>query len=295
MNDELKVIATLMIEPDLEQYNTFFDRPCAEALFKRAPAALDAAVSNLCLSWRMAANTHRLPWLMIHQLEGFAGGIIRRSKPDLTVLIGQFRDWILRELDGELKRTEKKVINAVIKKIDQRLRLASQAKNPRIPAMEYWDEISNQQEMAFSITGSQNLSYCALIFAYEWFLVGCFRALGGEVKLKSNQPKFWKRFEELFGRDPVPDYWEEPEGSAPRPILVARIARHSIAHTGGIAKEELKAEKHDLVISPEGFISVRPSNNRALFNILKGKVDRLVDEVAPKLLTTVGAVGRVKA
>jgi hypothetical protein len=231
---------------------------------------------------------------MIHQLEEFAGGFVRRSKPDMAALVGQFRDWIFRELDGELQRAEKKVVNAVIKKIDQRLRLASQKKNTTIPAMEYWGEISGQQDMAFSIAGSQNLTYCALIFAYEWFLVGCFRALGGDVKLKTNNPKFWKRYEELFGRDPVPDFWEEPKGSASRPILVARLARHSIVHTGGIAKKELKAEKHDLIISPEGFISVWPSNNRVLFNILKGKVDRLVDEVAPKLLALTGGPGGAK-
>ncbi len=283
MKDKKTIIATLAIEPDLDRYATFFDGPWAEALFKRAPTQLADAVSNLVLSWRMAANTHRLPWLMIHQMEGFASGFMRRSKPDMAVLMERLRNWLFKELDGELRRVEKKAINAVIDKLDQGLRLESQTKDGRIPAREYWDEISDQQEMCFSITGSQNLSYCALFFAYEWFLVGCFRALGGEAKFRTNQDKFWKRFAELLGRDPVPDYWEEPEGAASRPLVVARLARHSIAHTGGKAKEELKAEKHGLTVSPEGFVSVWPSNNLALFSVLKQKVDRLVDEVSPKL------------
>ena len=47
MQGRKDVIATLLIEPQLEQYDTFFDRPWAEALFERTPAQLADAVSNL--------------------------------------------------------------------------------------------------------------------------------------------------------------------------------------------------------------------------------------------------------
>ena len=47
------------------------------------------------------------------------------------------------------------------------------------PARQYWNEVSEKTEVALSITGSQNYAYCGLFFGYEWFLVRCFRALGG--------------------------------------------------------------------------------------------------------------------
>lgn len=295
MKSKKDVIVTLSIEPDLEAYDTFFDRPWAVALAKRAPVQLSSAVGNLIFSWRVAANIHRLPWLTIHRLEAFAEGFMRRSKPDMAVLMERFRNWLFKEMDGELRRVEKKAINAVIGKLDQGLRIESQKKNGKIPAMAYWADICDQQEMAFSVTGSQNQSYCALFFAYDWFLAGCFRALGGEPKLRTTDRRFWKRFAELLGRDPVPDYWEEPESSTSRPLAVAKFARHSIAHTGGLAKDELKAEKHDLRISPEGFISVWPENNRALFNLLREKVDSLVDEVMQKICPPAEMAVAVKA
>jgi hypothetical protein len=277
MNAPQAIIITRKIEQNLELYDTFFEHAWADALTKRAPAQLTDAVSNLCLSWKEAANTHRLPWLMIQQMEAFSVAFMRRSKPEMAELTGRIRDWLFREMNGKLQRVEKKAIDAVLKKMDRGLRLASVEKDARFPANEYWNDIVKQSEMVFSIAGSQNLAYCALVFGYEWFLVSCFRALGGSEKLKPNQDKFWERFEQLMGRDVKPDYWDA------RPVRIARHARNSIAHLGGKAKSELVDEKSDLFVGPEGFISVRPTNNRVLYAALKRKVGQLVDEVAPIL------------
>jgi hypothetical protein len=286
MNSGKDVIVTMTIDPDLAGYDTFFDGAWAEALTNRAPVQLSDAVGNLILSWRMAADTHRIPFLMIDQMENFAESFMRRSKPDMAVLMERFRSWLFKELDGKLQRVEKKAISAALSKLDQGLRLQSQVKDARFPAMEYWADISGKKALTFSIAGSQNLAYCALFFAYDWFLAGCFRALGGEEELQTNGKKFWKRFKELLGRDPEPDYWEEPEDAVSRPIAAAKLARHSIAHTGALAKKKLREKPHGLRISKEGFISVWPENNWTLFKLLQGKVDRLVDEIAAKLAAT---------
>jgi len=47
MKDKHEVIATRMIEPDLDLYDTFFDHAWAVALSERAPEPLRAAVDNL--------------------------------------------------------------------------------------------------------------------------------------------------------------------------------------------------------------------------------------------------------
>src|SRR4051794_41483615 len=97
-----------MIETRLELYEGFYDHAWAQDMVERVPSQISGDFDSLCLAWKEAANTHRLPWLMIHQMEQFAGGFMRRSKPDMAVLIGKFRDWMLQEMGGELRRGGKK-------------------------------------------------------------------------------------------------------------------------------------------------------------------------------------------
>jgi hypothetical protein len=278
--DEHKVIATRMIDTNLEDYATFFDHGWAKEMSNHVHPRLADALERLCLAWKEAANTHRLPWLMIHQMEAFARGFMRRAKPDLVVLIGEFRDWLFREMNGKLQRVEKKAIHTAIKNIDQRLRLASQEKDASLPATKYCNDLLDQPEFQLSISGSQNLTYCGLVFGYEWFVVSCFRALGGPVKKRPSTQSFWAEFKSLLGGDPQAMYWDDP------PIWLAREARNCIAHLGGKAKNEVIARnaRPGLFISLEGVISVRTRDNRALFDLLKRKVTQLVGEVQPKLV-----------
>jgi hypothetical protein len=134
-----------------------------------------------------------------------------------------------------------------------------------------------ESEFQLSIWGSQSLSYCALIFAYEWFVVNCFRLLGGLEKVKPNEEKFWKGFQTMLGRDVKPDYWDD------KPVKIARLTRNCIVHLGSKAKQELLDESPSLLISNEGIITIRPSDTRILFATLKDKVTQLIDEVLPKM------------
>ncbi|HET6576219.1 MAG TPA: hypothetical protein VFG68_21640 [Fimbriiglobus sp.] len=275
MTNAKKVIVNRMIEMNLEQYTGFFDHDWAKDFVARVPSRLTDAAGSLCLAWKEASNTHRLPWLMVHQMTAFAKGFMKGHKSHMARLIDEFRGWVLRELDGSLKRAERKTVLEGIRKIDQRLRIADQEQNASFPAREYWDDIVQKSEFQLSISGSQNLAYCALVFAYEWFVVSCFRVLGGPEKYKPNEDRFWTEFTTLFGRDMKPDYWDD------QPVKIARIARNCITHLGGKTKPELIAETPALWISPEGIVSVQPSDNRDLFTVLKGKVSQLVGELTP--------------
>jgi len=77
VDDDQRVIATKMIETRLHLYNTFFDVRWAQDLSLRMPNQLSQAFDHLCLAWEEAANTHRLPWLMVQQMKGFADGLTR--------------------------------------------------------------------------------------------------------------------------------------------------------------------------------------------------------------------------
>ena len=107
---------------------------------------------------------------------GVRRGDDRGHKPRMARLVEALKGWIWRELDGSLQRAEKKKLIGVIKKADQGLRLSDHKQDASIPAVAYWNDLIGQSEFQLSITGSQNLSYCTLVFGYEWFLVGCFRA-----------------------------------------------------------------------------------------------------------------------
>ena len=79
-----------------------------------------------------------------------------------------------------------------------------------------------------------------------------------------------------LGVDVWKEFWDEEA------LKVARFARHSIAHTGGRAKEELLLLNHSLFLE-DGIITVTPSDNRALFSLLKAKVTELIELTLPEL------------
>jgi hypothetical protein len=279
MNDTERVIATKMIETRLHLYDTFFDSRWAQDLSARMPAQLGEQFDHLCLAWKEAANTHRLPWLMVQQMKGFADGLTRNHKPYLARFIEGVKQMILNGLSGALKRAERKTVEGYIKTMDQKLRLAEQQQcEIAFPVDNYWNWIIGVPDFQLSIAGSQGQTYCALVFGYECFLVSVFRALGGSEKSKPNEDRFWVQFSAFIGGDPQGTYWDDSA------VKIARFTRNSIAHLGGKAKPELLAEQHGLYISPQGIISVQPLNNRELFRILKGKVTRLVAEATPKLV-----------
>jgi hypothetical protein len=67
-------------------------------------------------------------------------------------------------------------------------------------------------------------------------------------------------------------------------VKIAREARNCIAHLGGKAKPELLALTPTLWISHEEIISVRASDNHALFEVLKSKVSVMIEEMKKKLI-----------
>lgn len=290
MGDEKRVVATRMIETRLHLYDSFFDHDWARTEFARVPAQLTEAFEHLCLAWKEAANTHRLPWLMAQQMKAFADGVLKNHKPYLARFIEGVKTVILNGLSGALKRAERKTVEKFMKTIDQRLRLGDQQQREiAFPIDAYWNGIIEKSEFQLSIAGSQGQTYCGLVFAYEWFVVNCFRALGGDEQERPGWKKFWPEFKSLLGGEPKATYWDDRE------VRIAREVRNCIAHLGGKAKPELLAEKHDLFISPEGIISIQPLNNRALFDVLKQKVTQLIRELNSKLVSAISPASSVHA
>jgi hypothetical protein len=277
--DPKEVLVRKRITTNLELYESFYDHEWARGLIESMPEGkLSDAVANLCVAWKEAANTHRLPWLIITQMEHFVTGYVKEHRPTGMRLIDVLKNRLKRELGDSVRHMAKKKIDEVLEKIDKDFRENEKHLDPALEPLKYWNGLVNEQEFILSICGSQSLSYCALIFAYEWFVVSCFRLLGGAEETRPSDKRFWQAFESLLSRDVKPDYWDDKQ------VKIARFARNSIAHTGGKAKQELLDENPSLFIH-NGVITIQPTDTRDLFALLKGKVTLLVNEVLPKLVT----------
>jgi hypothetical protein len=118
----------------------------------------------------------------------------------------------------------KNKIDETLETIDRQLREQEGVFDISIEPRKYWGMLIEQSEFQSSIAGSQSLAYCALIFGYEWFVVSCFRVLGGDDEERPSGKKFWAEFKRLIGGDPKATYWDDP------PVGLAREARNCTAH-----------------------------------------------------------------
>jgi hypothetical protein len=277
MRNGKKVLVTRKIEQILNQYKSFYDHDWAAKLTDTAPAELEDAVDSLCLAWKEAANTHAQPWLMMMQMESFAHSVLKKKQPEVAKLMKEVNAWLQANLKFAFNRDKMKELEKLAKDFERGLRIAEDKKDTRYPIDEHWNMLLGIGEIQISISGSQGLSYCGVVFAYEWFLVSSYRVLGGLEKNRPNQDRFWEDWKVRFGRDGEADYWLDTA------VATARETRNCIAHTGGKVKPELKAMNPSYFTSKQGVLSIQPTDNHDLFKLLKGKVDSLVAEVAKKL------------
>lgn len=282
VKDLKQVVAVKEVETRRELYDSYLDRDWTELMTLRVPQQLDAAFSSMCLAWKEAVNTQRIPFLMVEQMASFANGYMRARPPKGRRMIDALQIDIQRRLSGNLRRHDRKQIQASLKKADQAMRIADERVAVQFPKQQYWDEVIENIEIRLCITGAQNQGFCSLVFAYECFVVACFEALGGDPKKRIAHDPFWNDFAARLGRDahqesPQTKYWNDPI------ISTAREVRHSFAHRGGKVKREDMREGHGFYISPMGIVTVKPENNRELYRVMKSKVTDLVAEMTQKL------------
>lgn len=271
MKDPKTVIARPMIETRRHLYDTYLDYKWLQTF--EVPPQIEDAFNSLWMAWKEAANTHRMPFLMAEGMEAFANSYVRSRPPKGRRMIDAMQFTLAR--DGELKRQQKKKMQATLRKADQAERIANDG--VRFPKEMYWKNIIGGSEMQISIIGSQSLAFCAQFFAYECFVVACFEALGGNPKRRPSDERFWSEYQRLLGDDPQKSYWDEPV------ISTAREVRNSIAHRAGRVKPSLMRKEHGFYVSDMGVVSVMPLNNIELFGVLKRAVEELVAQVSRKL------------
>ena len=288
------VIDNVVIDPNLDSYEQFFDHAWCERMFEAVKnSPLKEAVDGLMVAWRSANGAHLLPWLMVQSLRRFAEGEGDGSLRYRANYSGEVIKGIVNKLDKRmhysLKREQRATLKRVVAKIEEEAVQSLKAAQSQVefPIAGYWDFLIHTPEFPFCILGTQRINYGSLFFAYEDFLANVIRTKEPTYSSKKEQIKV--AFATHFGTDLADFCWNHDD------VDLAKLVRHALAHNGGrfgtdlekyrarfveateITAPLLQGDKFNVV---DGKIQITPCNTRHLFGILKERVTRIVEELA---------------
>jgi hypothetical protein len=274
----------IRIDDRLESYKSFFDHAWAEGMFHLVDGTkLAEPVFLLLMNWRATANTHLLPWLMIHSIRGFEKGYLRPKEGLSEKIIRGLMKRIPDETADFLSMTSRKKLAKVIRKLGEQLDEVHEVVQDVEPEEMNVNKLfggfiwgHGGSEMQFSLWGSQRICYGAVFHAYEDFITQC-------VGLARNDPDYqvfkWKSLashaKDAFGQA-IADYCLTDQ-----PVEIARLVRNRLAHNGGKICKELEALPHGIEVAND-ILQIKPVDNHKLFAMLKERV-RLLAEAAIKV------------
>ena len=266
----------IVIDDHLEAYRTFFDHGWAEQIDRVAKGtALSDLVFDLALAWRGAANTHVMPWLMAHNLSAFYAGVMQSENPPGTDLVNGLLSRLRRDTTISIPTEVLTELRTLLRGISIQLGANRKRIVGEFDAQEAWKEFLGNWEFRFSLWGSQRLVYGAIYYAYEDFLLRCFRLATGRSDYRI-QPKFPKDFADEFGVSLRDDCWSHQQ------VNFARLTRHALVHNGGRLTEHLKKLKSSIRVE-NGELQIMPPDTKALFNLLKVRALTLTQNLAERL------------
>lgn len=260
----------------LELYDTFFDHGWArEVMVSAQGTPIANAVFDLTISWKAAANTHRMPFMLMSFLQAFWDGIKRKDVG--KALVPKAVREIQRRLCSEVKltQTKKKQVQTILDKIAADVLRAEEEADVAYPGAAMWEDANNpskpgSSELQLGIWASQRLCFGALYHAYENFIRELIGMKKGEPDYRLPRfPRFLEDATECLGPGLVAECITDPA------VNTARLIRHALAHKGGRVTDELREIGHNLPVNG-GVLQVLAPHNWALFDLLKVKVTRLV-------------------
>jgi hypothetical protein len=271
------IIHPIFVDDRLESYQTFFDHTWATTIDSLAAGTkLELPIFNLCVSWKAAANTCVLPWLMCNSVSGFSTGFAMGREPFAVQVIAACAKRLPDEMPN-LSNMRRKELCAAVKKIGTELMdgLSQQAQEFTVSANQMWTVFLNGQaahEFRLSIWGSQRISYGAIFHAYENLIREAVGLALGMPHYKARKiSTLLKDCASSFGQ-PIADVClADPD------VKAARLVRNALAHNGGKETNELHGVPHGIRIE-NGELQIMAPDTRRLFNSLKVRVSELVDK-----------------
>lgn len=156
----------IRIDNRLASYTTFFDHEWARKLGDLvAKTKIDDASFALCMAWKSAANTHALPWMMMHCMEGFANGLLKGYEPFGLKVVSALAQRIPSEMGDSLSNMRRKQLASIIQDIGNDVYTASRNNNEEFDVEQAWTSFLDPEmvELHLSIWGSQRICYGALL------------------------------------------------------------------------------------------------------------------------------------
>jgi hypothetical protein len=250
------------IDDKLDSYKTFLDHEWARRIDQQtAGTPLEEIFFDLQWAWKGAANTFYMPWLTVTTMVA-VGLSAAKDHAFPSRFTAALTDRLAQRM--ELTNMKTKKLMSELRQISEEVR----AEDERPPAVETemaWRTMLRQTEFQLSIWGSQRLCYAAVYYAYEDFLVRCYRLTAGQPDYRVGKGFSWD-FRDQFSATLRDSCWSDPK------INVARLTRHALVHNGGRLTSDLKKlNNHGLKLHGEN-IQAFPAFTKGLYELLKNRV-----------------------
>jgi hypothetical protein len=268
----------IQFDHELEHYRSFFDHEWSKAINAVVEGTeFDPPTFALCVSWKAAANSCVLPWLMVESMAQYGQGILGAKTPFAARYIAAISEGLSGALGQTLSNTGRRKLAKALREIGAEVERAYEVakREGATRAEDIWTGLlaTGSAELPLALWGSPRTSYTSIFHAYENFLRQCTAVAIGEAgEYRPKSPQLLKDAKTAFG-GPLADECLEA-----RPVRIARLIRNSLAHNGGtVTSEFAKPENAHTIAVVDGRFQIMPYDTRALFNDLKGRALRLAE------------------
>jgi len=222
------VIAHAWVDGERSAYESFFDHDWAKVINERTSAfrEVNKAVCDLCLAWKSASNAYRFPWLVPECHESFTQSFLNVDDPLLHSIIRMLR---ARLSQAAMSPENRPGINAASKVLDDvSLELVGHRASLMSAnvASEAWQRYRSDKEFCLAIIGLMAQTYTSVVFAYEHFLLTCYRIATNDRKSQTNRGNFCNSLANAFGEAVATECWSGDR------MRMHREIRNVIAHNG---------------------------------------------------------------
>ena len=253
------------VDRDRNSYKRAFDHDWAKTMFATGDqAGLSDHVFALGETWKGAATTAALPWLLIEMCAGFGDGYSNKTKP----YAWQFLDAIAASLAGQvvppLTSQQKESLSNRLIQINDQLIHEREAHPHVVDRDEMWNSFMGHPEFVMMIVNSQKTAFADIFFGYEHFLASCFRHLSGNKDFRVGR-KFSADLSRHYSSTISVDVWAHPD------VAIPRLVRHAIAHNGARETSELAKTNHGFAVI-DGVLQITPSAIRVTLRHLQDRV-----------------------
>lgn len=263
----------LVIDKRLNSYESFFDHSWARSLFRLVDQTkLEPLAMDLCADWKGAANTARLPWLIIDSLDNFHTGYSQAKEPFWQKLTKALRADFLNKTKHSFSLTQRRELAGIIDKLSEDAQESMRKAPPALDRQEIWAGFLEIMDFTLSLWSSQRLCYGAVYYAYENFLAQCVSTGRKDPTYRPhNAKKLRTDLNRLFGSNVGDTCLDDAKAE------LARLVRNALVHNGGRATPEIQARAETLTIV-NGMIHIMPRDIRELYSLLKDRITRLAEE-----------------